>query len=114
VHHPLFLDKDTTFYRFISSDTDFRYQNGILTEGTYVTTASEAAQVKSGFSVVARFALPLPLPASHQIEYEIPKGTKVQVGTVAPSFGQAGGGVEIFLPDAVPAIQKNTRQLPDF
>jgi len=105
---------DTVFYRFISSDTDFRYNNGLLSAETYVTTANDAVHVNTGFSVVARFALPLPLPASYRIEYEIPKGTRIQVGTVAPNFGQAGGGVEIFIPEVTVATQKNVSKIPDF
>jgi len=108
------LEKDTVFYRFISSETDFRYKDDMLSAETYITTANDAVHVNTGFSVVARFALPLPLPANHRIEYKIPKGTKIQVGTVAPNFGQAGGGVEIFLPDATPATQINISKIPDF
>ena len=108
------LEKDTLFYRFISSETDFRYNDGVLSAETYVTTANEAVHVNTGFSVVARFALPLALPASVRIEYRIPKGTKIQVGTVAPNFGQAGGGVEIFLPAKTPAKKIKLSRIPDF
>ena len=108
------LERDTVFYRFISSEKDFRYNDKTLSAETYVTTANDAVHVNTGFSVVARFALPLPLPANQRIKYEIPKGTKIQVGTVAPNFGQAGGGVEIFLPDATPATQINVCNIPDF
>jgi len=108
------LEKDTVFYRFISSDNDFRYKDGTLSAETYVTTANDAVHVNTGFSVVARFALPLPLPANNRIKYEIPKGTKIQVGTVAPNFGQAGGGVEIFLPERTPATQIDASKIPDF
>ena len=108
------LEENTRFYRFISSDMDFRYRDGKLSAETYVTTASDAAHVNTGFSVVARFALPLPLPANVRIEYEIPKGTRIQVGTVAPNFGQAGGGVEIFLPEVTGAEQVTVTKIPDF
>ena len=108
------LEKDTVFYRFISSETDHRYVDGKLTASTYVTTSNDAVHVNSGFSVVARYALPLPLPANHRIEYKIPKGTMIQVGTVAPNFGQAGGGVEVFLLDTTLATQISIRDIPDF
>ncbi len=56
--------------------------------------------VNSGSAVVGRFALPMPLPACYIMQYELPAGKTIKVGTVAPSFGQAGGGVEIQLPQA--------------
>jgi len=108
------LDKDTTFYRFISSEIDHRYINGELSANTYVTTTNDAIHINSGFSVVARYALPLPLPANHRIEYKLPKGTKIQVGTVAPNFGQSGGGVEILIPEKTLASQISTSEIPDF
>jgi len=108
------LENDTAFFRFISSDTDHRYIDGNLTANTYVTTANDAVHVNSGFAVVARYALPLPLPANRRIEYKVPKGTKIQVGTVAPNFGQAGGGVEIFLPEVTSATQIAASDIADF
>ena len=108
------LEKDTVFYRFISSEKDHRYIDGMLSASTYVTTSNDAVHVNSGFSVVARYALPLPLPANHRIEYKIPKGTVIQVGTVAPNFGQAGGGVDVFLPETTPASQISLSDIPDF
>ena len=86
----------------------------MLSASTYVTTSNDAVHVNSGFSVVARYALPLPLAANHRIEYKIPKGTMIQVGTVAPNFGQAGGGVEVFLPETTPASQISLSDIPDF
>ena len=38
----------------------------------------------------------------------------IQVGTVAPNFGQAGGGVEVFLLDTTLATQISIRDIPDF
>ena len=102
------------FLRFISANTDHRYINGNLTANTYVTTANDAVHVNTGFAVVVRYALPLPLPANRRIEYKVPKGTKTQVGTVAPNFGQAGGGVEIFLPEATSTTQISTSDITDF
>jgi hypothetical protein len=31
--------------------------------------------------------------------YTIPKGTTILEGTVAPNFGQPGGGYQIYIPD---------------
>ena len=50
----------------------------------------------AGFAVVGRLALPNTLPASHHFEINAATGTDVDFGTVAPAFGQAGGGVEAF------------------
>ena len=108
------LKEDTVFYRFISSEADHRYVDEKLSANTYVTTSNDAVHVNSGFAVVARYALPLPLPADHRIEYKLPKGTRIQVGTVAPNFGQAGGGVEVFLPEATFASKVSVREIPDF
>ena len=59
-----------------------------------------------GFVAVGRFALPNSLPASHRYQIEAPTGTAVVFGTVAPAFGQAGGGVEAFFASAVKNVQK--------
>ena len=43
-----------------------------------------------------RRRLPVNLPASHHYEIVAPAGTHVDFGTVAPAFGQSGGGVEAY------------------
>ena len=50
----------------------------------------------TGFVAVGKFALPNNRPASDHYEIEAPAGTAVDFGTVAPAFGQAGGGVEAY------------------
>lgn len=55
----------------------------------------------TGFIAVGRFALPNTLPASYRYEIEAPTGTSVDFGTVAPAFGQAGGGVEAYFAKSV-------------
>jgi len=50
--------------------------------------------------------LPNTLPASHHYQIEAPAGTAVAFGTVAPAFGQSGGGVESFFANAVKSAQK--------
>jgi hypothetical protein len=91
------LADDTIFYRCLSSPNDPRYISGSLAAGTYLTTALDRDYANSGFATVGRYALPIPLPASYVLQYELPKNTKIKVGTVAPMFGQAGGGVEVQL-----------------
>jgi hypothetical protein len=94
------LTQDTIFYRCLSTNTDPRYIAGNLQKGTYLTTALDQNYANSGFATVGRYALPIPLPASHVIQYELPKGTAIMAGTVAPMFGQSGGGVEVQLPNS--------------
>jgi hypothetical protein len=91
------LPADTVFYRCLSSSVDHRYVSGSgeLMAGTYLTTQLDQLYVNTGFAAVGRFALPIPLPASNVFQYELRAGTIVRVGTVAPMFGQAGGGVEV-------------------
>jgi hypothetical protein len=57
--------------------------------------------VPTGFMAVRRFALPVNLPASHHYEIMAPVGIHVDFGTVAPAFGQSGGGVEAYFAKAV-------------
>jgi hypothetical protein len=60
--------------------------------------------------------MPNTLPASHHYQIEVPAGNAAHFGTVAPAFGQAGGGVEAYFPNAVTnATVPSTRpsELPD-
>jgi hypothetical protein len=95
------------FHRFSAFNPDRRVDpaTGSFLAGTYAAPASEIPFVPTGFTAVGRFALPNNLPASHHYEIEAPAGTSVDFGTVAPSFGQAGGGVEAYFASAV----KNAR-----
>lgn len=102
----------TTFYRFLQSPKDSRFKGGNLLAGTYLTTQLEFAQVSSGFAAVGRFALPIPLPACYVLQYELPPNTTLQVGTVAPLFGQAGGGVEVCLTAPQSAVLRGSMILP--
>lgn len=104
----------TIFYRCLSSAVDPRYVSGQLSVGTYLTTRLDTTYANSGFATVGRFALPIPLPASYVIQYELPRGVIVNVGTVAPMFGQSGGGVEVQLPTAQVARQVTTSIVPDY
>src|SRR5215468_9007492 len=59
----------TRFIRLLSGPTDPRYVGSLLKAGTYLTTVLDHAYANSGFSAVGRYALPLPLPASTEVQY---------------------------------------------
>ena len=104
----------TTFYRCLSSAADPRYVVGRLSAGTYLTTRLDTTYANSGFATVGRLRFPIPLPASHVIQYEIPPGVILNVGTVAPMFGQSGGGVEVQLRTAQVVRKVATSFVPDY
>jgi hypothetical protein len=103
------LVKNTTvtakrrFHRYSAFCPDRRVNSvtGDLLPGTYVAPESEMPLVPTGFAAVGRFALPNTQPASYRYEVVAPLGTPVSFGTVAPAYGQAGGGVEAVFPGAV-------------
>jgi hypothetical protein len=98
------LKANRVFHRFSAFNPDRRVDplTGSFLAGTYAAPASERPFVPTGFVAVGRFALPNNLPASFHYEIEAPAGTSVDFGTVAPAFGQAGGGVEAYFTNAVP------------
>jgi hypothetical protein len=101
------LPANRVFHRFSAFNPDRRVdpKSGSLLPGTYVAPESEIPFVPTGFTAVGRFALPNNLPASHHYVIEAPAGTSVDFGTVAPAFGQAGGGVEAYFKNAVTNAQ---------
>ena len=101
------LKSNRVFHRFSAFSPDRRVDpiTGSFVAGTYAAPASEVPFVPTGFVAVGRFALPNNLPASFHYEIEAPAGTSVDFGTVAPAFGQAGGGVEAYFANAVPNAQ---------
>ena len=101
------LPASRVFHRFSAFNPDRRVDptSGSLLPGTYVAPDSEIPFVPTGFTAVGRFALPNNLPASHHYVIEAPAGTSVDFGTVAPAFGQAGGGVEAYFKNAVTNAQ---------
>lgn len=101
------LPANRVFHRFSAFNPDRRVdpKSGSLLPGTYVAPESEIPFVPTGFTAVGRFALPNNLPASHHYVVEAPAGTSVDFGTVAPAFGQAGGGVEAYFKNAVTNVQ---------
>ena len=105
----------TRFFRYTSSPADGRFSAGQLNSDTYLTTFNDQQFVNSGFGAVGRYALPLPMPASYKHEYTLPAGTRLLVGTVAPQFGQSGGGVEAKTISIVSGVtQHSTTSLDDY
>jgi hypothetical protein len=104
ISRPSSLIKSTTliasrvFHRYSAYHPDRRIDpvSGDFLPGTYAVPESEVNFIPTGFAAVGRLALPVNLPASHHYVIEAQSGTSVRFGTVAPAFGQAGGGVEAF------------------
>jgi hypothetical protein len=100
---PLQTREPEYFVRFSAFKNDRRVgADGSLLPGTYVTSKRDAEHVPSGFAAVGRYALPNPMSAIHRFDALAPGGTVGWVGTVLPSFGQSGGGVEIKLTKGLP------------
>jgi hypothetical protein len=102
------LSAPRAFHRYSAFNPDRRVapSTGDFVAGTYAAPESELPFVPTGFVAVGRFALPSALPASHHYEILAPTGTPVAFGTVAPAFGQAGGGVEVLF--ASPVVNQHT------
>lgn len=90
------LKSSRVFHRYSAYKLDRRVNphTGDLAPGTYGVPESEVPFVPTGFAAVGRLALPSQSPASNHFQIEAVAGTEVYFGTVAPAFGQAGGGVE--------------------
>jgi hypothetical protein len=109
------LRSSAIFYRFVGSAKDPRLTGATLSPNTYLTPHSDIAYANTGFAAVGRYALPLPVPASYRFQYQLLAGTQLQVGTVLPSFGQAGGGVEVRLAVSPPSVFSfGSQTLDDF
>ena len=105
----------TVVYRVLSSSfRDSRFFDGELAANTYVTTLLEQPYLNTGLAAVGRLALPLPLPASYVVQYQLKNDTNILVGTVAPQFGQSGGGVEVLLDNVTPVQIIGLIRLPDY
>lgn len=112
------LSKNRLFHRYSAFNPDRRVdpRTGNLIPGSYAAPESEVPFIPTGFAAVGRLALPNTAPASHHYLIDADVGTDVEFGTVAPAFGQAGGGVEAFFPSG--AVNKglaphSPTQLPD-
>lgn len=94
------------YFRFSAFARDKRVNvaNGGFLPGTYATTYNDIHHVPSGFAAVGRYALPNPASARY-VHQLVTAMTPSLVGTAAPNFGQAGGGVEVLFKNAAgPAI----------
>jgi len=92
------------FFRFSAAPVDPRVlTNGDWTPGTYGTTLNDLRMVPSGFAAVGRYALPNPRSARYVFPI-VTDSSPVQIGTVTPNFGQAGGGVEVLFPTGAKAM----------
>ena len=90
--------------RYSAFINDFRIsEDGSVRRGTYVTTEVDTTQTPSGLAAVSRYALPNPTPAIYKFVLSPGAGVPIHCGTVAPKFGQAGGGVEVLLGGHLPA-----------
>jgi hypothetical protein len=86
-----------TFYRYEPFPTSRRINQAAKTiaANTFAAPESEMRLTPSGFSAVARFALPSLFPARWRWELKPDAGTKLQCGASVPLYGQSGGGVEV-------------------
>jgi hypothetical protein len=108
------LTTPTRFYRYLTSNFDPRFNGIQLSKGTYLTSIADGAHATSGFGVVGRYALPIPISAHYRMEYVLPSSTVIDVGTVAPNFGQSGGGVEVCLQNDTGATSLGMHTLPEY
>ncbi len=69
-----------------------------ILSGTFTAPMSEVPFMPTGFSAVARLALPQLLPACYRWEVRPPANTPMRCGASVPMFGQSGGGVEVAFP----------------
>jgi hypothetical protein len=106
------------FHRYSAFNPDRRIDpvTGDLARGSYAVPESEVPFLPTGFAAVGRLALPLTAPASHVYSISAQAGTAVEFGTIAPAFGQSGGGVEAYFPSGavnVPPTPPSAKVLPE-
>lgn len=114
VYASVSLPEPTVCCRFLGSASDPRLSDQTLAANTLLTTRLELNDVFTGFAAVARYALPLPSPASHVFEYELPAGTHLLIRTVPQCFTQMGGGVELRLCAPTQVTLRGYLRLSDF
>lgn len=88
---------DDIFYRYEPFPTSRRIHQSTKTidAATFAAPASEAPFTPTGFSAVARFALPSLFPARWRWELQPVAKTGIKCGASVPLYGQSGGGVEV-------------------
>jgi hypothetical protein len=95
---------DTVIYRWEAFPTSRRITRttggGTIAADTYAAPASEMPFAPTGFSAVARFALPNLLPACFRWELQPLANTPIECGAAVPLYGQSGGGVEVKFPSS--------------
>ena len=101
------------FFRYSAFPNECRvHKNGSFKSGTYATTANDVRMVPSGFASVGRYALPS--SRSAKFVYVItPEPTPINVGTVVPNHGQAGGGVEVLFKRKAIAIHGSPYEIAE-
>jgi hypothetical protein len=91
-------DAQSVIYRWEAFPTSRRIKQissgGTIASDTYAAPASEVPFAPTGFSAVARFALPNLLPACFRWELQ-PVPCSLECGASVPLYGQSGGGVEV-------------------
>ncbi len=92
------------FYRFEPWPTSKKLtlNPGKIGAKTYASPASELPFLPTGFAAVARNALPSLFPAVFRYELQPVANSQIDCGAIVPYYGQSGGGVEVFFPNAVP------------
>lgn len=92
------------FVRYSAFANDRRINgDGSVTAGTYATTENDSSLVPSGLAAVGRYALPNRNPAAFRFMLQPPSGAPIRCGACSPKFGHAGGGVEAFFGNGLPA-----------
>jgi len=91
------------FYKYEAWPISQRLVSGspcTIAPGTYASPSTETLFMPTGFSAVARNALPSFFPACFRHEIQPKTGSEIRCGAIVPMYGQAGGGVEVmFLGD---------------
>jgi hypothetical protein len=95
---------DEHFYRFEAWPKSLQLKvgdPGIILAKTYASPSEELPFLNTGFAAVARNALPSLFPAVFRYELQPEAGKTIHCGAIVPSYGQSGGGVEVFFPAQV-------------
>jgi hypothetical protein len=116
------IPRPELFVRMSAFRNDLRidWDQSIVRPGTYFTSWNDARFAPIGAAAVGRYALPNPNPAIFVSQIKIPPllGSSISFlyGTVAPKFGQAGGGVEVYFPMPLgpKSIELGWYQIPDY
>lgn len=86
--------------RLVRAVTDPLLQHGVWFTDPDDVAGKNVAQISS------MLGLPIDFPVKQMIAVDFPQGTKVQIGTAAGGFGQAGGGCLIKVLDCAPLVSE--------